>query len=150
MSDTPIVMSVTTDIASPIERAWRVMSDPEHWHEWTTSITRVVLFGGGPLAVGKRALTRQPSLPPAMWKVTALEPPRSFTWESVAPGLRVVATHALSPLPDGCRATLSVEFHGLFGSLWARMTRGITERYIALEAKGLKARSEDPAFRVTR
>lgn len=26
-----IVMSITTDIASPVERAWQVMSDPERW-----------------------------------------------------------------------------------------------------------------------
>jgi hypothetical protein len=34
----------------------------------------------------------------------------------------------------------------MFGGLFARMTKGITEQYIALEAKGLKARSENPAF----
>jgi hypothetical protein len=35
----------------------------------------------------------------------------------------------------------------MFGGVFARLTKGITERYIALEAKGLKARSENPEYR---
>jgi hypothetical protein len=35
--------------------------------------------------------------------------------------------------------TLSIEFSG---PLVARLTRGLNERYLALEANGLKARSE--------
>jgi uncharacterized protein YndB with AHSA1/START domain len=147
-SESTSVLSTTIDIAAPTERVWQVMSDPERWHEWTPSITRITLFGGGPLTVGARAMTRQPKLPPAMWKVTALEPGRSFTWVSVAPGLRVVANHAVEPTADGSRAMLSIEFNGLFRRMWGRMSKAITERYLALEATGLKARSENPEFRI--
>ena len=102
---------------------------------------------GGPFAVGSRVVIRQPKFPPAWWKVTAIEPGRSFTWISVAPGLRVVAHHWVEPTAPGSRATLSLAFQGVFGGVFGRMTKGITERYLALEARGLKARSENPEFR---
>lgn len=137
---------VTTDIAAPAERTWIVMSDPARWHEWTPSITSVRVFGGR-LVPGARALTVQPGLPPALWKVTALTPGRGFTWESVAPGLRVVAHHEVEPMGAGSRATLRIEIHGALGGLWGRLSRTITERYLAMEAAGLKARSENAAYR---
>jgi hypothetical protein len=31
--------------------------------------------------------------------------------------------------------------------MFGRMTKGITERYLAFEASGLKARSENPGYR---
>jgi uncharacterized protein YndB with AHSA1/START domain len=138
--------SITVDIAAPAERTWQVMSDIDRWHEWTPSITRVRRIGGGAFAVGSRALIRQPRFPPALWKVTSIEPGRSFTWVSAAPGLRVVGHHEVDPIDSGSRARLSLELHGIFGGLFGRMTSDITQRYIAYEAKGLKARSENPAF----
>lgn len=139
--------SIGIEIAAPKERVWQVMSDVERWHEWTASIKSVKRLGAGAFAVGSRALIRQPKLPPAFWKVVAIEPGKSFTWVSVSPGFRAIGYHAVESKPGGSRATLSIEYQGLFGGLFARMTRGITERYLGLEAAGLKARSENPAFR---
>ena len=139
--------SASIDIDAPPSRVWEVMADPERWHEWTPSITRIHLLGGRSLAIGTRALGRQPKLPPAVWTVTALEPGRSFTWVSTAPGLRVVARHAVEPVGSGSRATLSIDIEGLLGGFWGRLTHGITQRYLAHEARGLKSRSEDPAYR---
>lgn len=140
--------SVSTEIAAPTERVWQVMSDIERWPEWTPGVTSVVRRDRGPLGVGSRVVIRQPKFPPARWTVTALEPGRSFTWVSVAPGLRVVGHHAVEGIGAGkSRATLSLELEGVLGGLWGRLTREITERYIAFEAQGLKARSEGPQFR---
>jgi hypothetical protein len=139
---------ITTEIAAPADRVWRVMSDVEKWHEWTPSITSVRLRG--PFAVGTTALVRQPKFPPALWKVTSVEPGRSFTWTSVGPGLRVVGRHSVEPTPRGTRASLVLEYYGVFGELLARLTEGITKRYLAFEADGLKARSEDAEFRRAR
>lgn len=38
-------------------------------------------------------------------------------------------------------------YHGIIGRILARLTRDITQRYIQMEARGLKARSENPAWR---
>jgi uncharacterized membrane protein len=139
----------TEEIFAPAERTWQVMSDVERWPEWTPSVTSVTLLDGPgrPLAVGSRAVIRQPKFPPALWKVTEIEPGRRFTWVSVAPGLRVAARHSVESTDKGSRGTLSLEMQGLLGGVWGRLTKGITERYLALEAKGLKARSENSAFR---
>ena len=139
--------STSIDIPAPAARVWDVIRDVERWQEWTPSITSVRLLGRGPFEVGLRALIRQPKLPPAMWKVTAIEPGRSFTWTSAGPGFRMVGYHGVEPTGAGSRATLSLEMQGIFGSLFGRMAKDITERYIAFEADGLKARSVNPDFR---
>ena len=125
------------------------MSDIDRWNEWTPGVTSVTRLGGAPFAVGTRVLIRQPKLPPAFWTITEIVPGKSFTWVSVAPGLRAVGVHAVESTPSGSRATLSLDLQGLLGGLWGRISKGITERYIGYEAKGLKARSENPQFRHT-
>jgi hypothetical protein len=139
--------SITTEIAAPADRAWEVMSDVDRWHEWTPSITSITRVGGRPVAVGTRAIIRQPKFPPALWKVVSIEPGRSFTWVSVAPGLRVFGHHSVVPTGAGSRATLSLDLQGILGGVFGRLTKNITERYLSFEAAGLKARSENPAFR---
>ena len=39
--------------------------------------------------------------------------------------------------------TLSIHFDGLLGPLWGWLTRRLNERYLGLEAAGLKRRSEE-------
>jgi uncharacterized membrane protein len=133
---------ISVDISAPPDIVWAVMSDVERWHEWTASIRRVSLLGHRPLAVGERALVRQPKLPPAVWKVTILEPGRRFVWRSGGPLMRVYGHHSVEPIPGGTRATLQLHYEGPLGNLLARMTRRISERYLGYEAAGLKQRSE--------
>lgn len=139
--------SITTVIDAPPDRVWEVMSDVERWHEWTQSVTRVKRLDDGPFTVGSRVMIRQPRFPPALWKVEEIVAGRDFTWVSVSPGLRVIGRHGVEPVGGGSRATLSLELQGLFGGLFGRLIQGITERYLAYEANGLKARSENPGYR---
>lgn len=134
--------SIQVEINASPERVWAVMSDVERWHEWTPSIKSIELLDRGPLAVGSWALIRQPKLLPAKWQVTELEAGKCFAWVSRGPGLRVTGRHGVTALPSGSRATLSIDYAGFFGPLLARLLHGLNEQYIALEAKGLKARSE--------
>lgn len=136
-------LSTTIDILAPPERVWPIMSDVERWHEWTPSIRKVVRLDSGPMGVGSRVRVHQPRLPVAFWQVTEWQPGRNFTWVSRNPGVRVTARHAIEPIAGGSRVTLSLQYEGIFGALVARVTRGITERYVDLEARGLKARSEN-------
>jgi len=135
--------STSIDIDAPPDRVWKHMRDVERWSEWTPSVRGIRILGGGPLRPGIRALVRQPKLPPAVWKVSELDDSgRHFTWISVAPGVVVTARHGVTARESGCRATLSLAYGGVLAGLLARMTRAITERYLEMEANGLKRLSE--------
>jgi uncharacterized membrane protein len=133
---------ISVDIAASSEIVWQVIRDAERWHEWTASVTSIRVLGNQPLAVGTRAVIRQPGFPPAVWKVIELEPGRTFTWKSGFPGAWVYATHTVAPTSTGTHVTLRLRYAGPIGWLLSRMTRNITNRYLGMEAAGLKTRSE--------
>lgn len=139
--------SISIDINAPAARVYEVISDIDRWHEWTPSIGSIKRLDGDGFALGKRVLVRQPKLPPAMWTISTIEPGRGFAWVNRAPGLRVTGHHFVEPTNSGSRATLALSYDGIFGGLLAKLTEGITKRYIEMEARGLKARAENPAYR---
>ena len=143
-----LTLRTSVGIAAPPNRAWDVMSDTDRWHEWTPSITRVRRLRDAPLGVGTSVFVRQPRLPPVVWTVTKVVPGRSFEWTSRGLGFEIVAKHSVEPTEGGACATLSIDYHGPIGTFVAWLTRAITRRYLAFEANGLKARSENPQFRV--
>jgi Polyketide cyclase / dehydrase and lipid transport len=118
------------------------MSDVEGWPSWTASVTSVQLLDGGPLRVGARARVRQPRLPVATWTVRELVPGASFTWVARGPGLRTTGRHEVAANGDWSIATLTLDQEGPLGALVGRLSRDLTERYLRLEAEGLKSRSE--------
>jgi uncharacterized membrane protein len=133
---------INVDIDAPPERVWNVMIDVERWHEWTRSITSIHKLQNGPLAVGDRALVRQPKLRPATWTVTQLIPGRKFIWESRNPGVRVIGHHMVEPRDDGSRVTLIVQFEGFMGGFVGAILKKLNEQYLQFEAEGLKDRAE--------
>jgi carbon monoxide dehydrogenase subunit G len=137
--------SISVDVQAPPSAVWAVMSDVERWHEWTASITSVTRLDPGPLAIGARAHVRQPKLRPADFIVTELEAGRQFTWVTHSPGIVATARHSVEPIPGGTRARLSVQFDGLLAAPVAWLFGRLTNEYLALEAAGLKKRSEAPA-----
>ena len=139
--------SISIGINAPADRVYEVMADTERWPEWTPSVTSIKRLDSGPFVVGSRAVIRQPKFPPALWTVTAIDGRRSFTWMNRAPGIRVIAQHSIDANGDRSRATLSLRYEGRLAGLLAWLTRHISHRYLAWEAHGLKARSENPFFR---
>jgi uncharacterized protein YndB with AHSA1/START domain len=84
-------------IDAPPEKVWRVLTDVERWPEWTPSMTRVERLQTGPLQVGSTARIKQPKFPPTVWRVTELEPGRSFSWAAGGPGVATVGGHRMRP-----------------------------------------------------
>ncbi|MCI0747379.1 MAG: SRPBCC family protein [Verrucomicrobia subdivision 3 bacterium] len=131
--------TIAVEIPAPPPLAWSVLADVERWPEWTASVSRVKRLSPGPLQVGSRVRIHQPKLPPAFWRVTELNPGAGFTWVSRAPGVRVTARHTVEAIATGSRVRLSIHYEGLLGALLARWVGNLNERYLALEADGLKA-----------
>src|SRR5215813_11464461 len=134
------------DIQAPPNTVWAIWSDIERWSEWTASVTKIQKLVPGPLAIGLRACVRQPKLPVAIWRVTELEENRGFTWVSTSPGAHVTGIHALEPRVGGTRATMTLIFAGPLALLFGWLSRSLTQRYLQLEANGLKCRSEQIAL----
>jgi uncharacterized protein YndB with AHSA1/START domain len=132
------------DVNAPAERVFDVYTDVEHWPDWTRSVTRVERLDDGPFRVGSRARIRQPRLPVAVWEVTELVPGRSFTWVARGPGVVTTGRHEISPTATGDRVGVraSLEQGGRLGPLLGRLTRGLTNRYLDMEVRGLKAHCE--------
>jgi len=125
------------------QRVWAVYSDVERWPEWTGSVTSVERLSGTGVEVGTKVRIRQPKLPTAVWEVTAVEPGTSWTWVSRAPGITTVAWHRVHARADGTvRVEQGIEQHGPLGWVVGKLYAGLTRRYLAMEAAGLKARCE--------
>ena len=131
------------DIKAAPERVLAILCDVERWPEWTASVTRLVALDGPGLAVGKRFEIKQPRMPKLVWAVTELTPGESWTWVQRSPGGLTVARHDVVAESDrSTRVRQQLDQRGPIGALVGLLMRGMTRRYLDLEAAGLKARSE--------
>lgn len=133
--------STSIDIPAPPARVWEVMCDIERWPEWTASITSITRTSAGPLGVGSTATVKQPRLATAHFVVTNWQPGRGFDWMTKNAAVTAVGGHWIEPTALGSRVTLSVQFSGPLSGIIAWLYGGLTERYIRMEAEGLKSRS---------
>src|SRR5262245_52786882 len=131
-------------IDAPIEVVWSVFTDVERWPTWASSFTSVELIDG-PMRLGAKARIRQPRLPTVVWEVTKWEPGRSWTWTTQSPRARTEASDVLTRSGQGTVAEQSIVSSGRIGWLAALTWRSLTRRYLAIEAAGLKQRSEQVA-----
>ena len=135
--------SVTIEITAAPSRVWDVLTDVEAWPEWTSTVTSVRRLDDGPLRLGSRAKIVQPRIPETEYVVTELVEGSSFTWVASGPGVRTTARHEIEPLSHTTvRVRLSVAQSGWLGTVMGRFYRGLTDRYLANEAQGLKDRAE--------
>jgi uncharacterized membrane protein len=134
---------VTTAVNAPAEQLWRLFIDVEHWSEITPTIREIRRLDDGPFQVGSEAVVRQPRLPKARWRVTAIEPGRSFTWENATPGVTVVAQHIVEPTGDDTAViTLTLRTEGPLGGPVGALTSGMTKRAITTEMESFRRVAE--------
>ena len=130
------------EVAAPAQDVFDVYSDVERWPEWTESVTSVQRLDEGPMRVGSRARINQPGLPTAVWEVVELVPGQSFSWTARGPGIRTTGNHVVTEEDGLVTVTASVEQAGPLGPVLGLLTKGLTERYLQMEVRGLKAHCE--------
>ena len=134
---------MTTAVGAPAEEVWRLFTDVERWPEMTDSMREVRRVDAGPLRVGSEAIVRQPRLPRARWRVTELEPGRSFTWQTTAAGVTTAGGHVVAA--NGQRAaviTLTLRQHGPLAPLVHAITGRLARRYLSMELEGFRRTAE--------
>lgn len=133
-------------IAANAAPVWQALSDVVRWPEWLPTVTAVEALDAPALATGRRFRIVQPRLRPAVWTVSALNPPLAFAWTSASPGLRVRAEHTVEAVAPGqVRVTLCIAFSGFLAPLVGRLAGPLTREYLDKEAAALKRRVESGA-----
>ena len=131
------------DIDASQQRVWEVLSDIEAWPRRIETVETVELLTPTPLTTGSRVRLKQPRLPEGTWDITVWDAPRSFEWTQRTGGTTTVAGHRVEPLgEDRARLTLTLEMRGLLVPIVGLFYRKLTERYMDLEAEGMKRAAE--------
>lgn len=133
----------TIEIEASQRRVWDVLSDLEAWPRRIETVEAVELLTPAPLAKGSRVRLRQPKLPEGVWDVTAWDAPSFFEWTQKGSGVTSVAGHRIQALGDArSRLTLTLELRGLLIPIVGRFYKDLTNRYMTLEAAGMKRAAE--------
>jgi uncharacterized protein YndB with AHSA1/START domain len=139
-------LEVSRTINAAPEHVWAVLIDVQRWPGWTPSMKSLEYVEGSVLAPGARIRIAQPRLPAAVWQVTRVDPGSYFEWQASGPGMYAVAGHRVVPAGAGQSVvTLTIEQTGLATLLLGWWLKSLTERYVNLEANGLKAECEKQA-----
>ena len=131
------------DIDAVQERVWDVLTDLEAWPQRIETVDAVELLTPAPVGQGSRVRLKQPKLPEGIWDVTAWEAPSFFEWRQKTSGVTSVAGHRVQALEEGrSRLTLTLEMRGLLVPVVGLFYKDLTNRYMTLEAAGMKRAAE--------
>lgn len=133
----------TIDIDASQTRVWQVLSDLEAWPQRIETVDTVELLTPAPIGEGSRVRLKQPKLPEGEWEVTSWEAPSFFEWRQKMTGATTVAGHRIQELDGGrSRLTLTLDMRGLLVPIVGLFYKGLTDRYMTLEAEGMKRAAE--------
>jgi uncharacterized membrane protein len=128
----------TIEIDAPQQRVWDVLSDLEAWPRRIETVDVVELLTPAPITKGSQVRLQQPKLPEGIWAITVWDAPSYFEWTQKTSGITSVAGHRVEPLGEGrARLTLTLDMRGFLIPV-ALFYKGLTNRYMNLEAEGMK------------
>ena len=131
------------DIDAPQQRVWDVLGDLEAWPQRIETVDVVELLTPAPMSKGSRVRLKQPKLPEGTWDITVWDAPSYFEWRQKSGGITSVAGHRVEMLEeDRSRLTLSLDMRGPLIPVIGLFYRGLTNRYMTIEAQGMKRAAE--------
>lgn len=134
--------SAVFDVKAPPAAVLAVLFDIARWPEWTATVTSLERLDDGPLKLGGKARICQPNLPPAVWHVVELDGQSGFSWSTRISGVRIKGGHLVEAADAGSKVTLSLAYSGPLAPLIGFLYRSFSQRYLAIEAEGLRKRCE--------
>jgi uncharacterized membrane protein len=133
------------DIDASQQRVWDVLGDLEAWPQRIETVDVVELLTPAPIAKGSRVRLKQPKLPEGTWDITVWDAPSYFEWTQKTGGVTTVAGHRVEALGDDrARLTLTLDMRGFLVPVIGLFYRDLTDRYMNLEAEGMKRAAESP------
>jgi len=131
------------EIDASQQRVWDVLSAIEAWPERIETVDAVELLTPAPLGKGSRVRLRQPKVPEGTWDITVWDAPSHFEWTQKESGVTSVAGHRVDALgPGRARLTLTIDMRGLLIPVMGLFYKGLINRYMNLEAEGMKRAAE--------
>ncbi len=131
------------DIDAPQQRVWDVLSDLEAWPQRIETVDSVEILTPTPITEGSRVRLKQPKLPEGIWDITVWDAPSYFEWTQRTGGIVSVAGHRVEALGEGrARLTLTLDMRGFAIPIVALFYKKLTNRYMSLEADGMKQAAE--------
>jgi hypothetical protein len=120
-----------------------VLSDLEAWPQRVETVDAVEMLTPAPVGEGSRVRLKQPKLGEGVWEVTVWDAPSYFEFRQQSGGVTNVAGHRVEALEAGrSRLTLTLEMRGLLVPVVALFWKDLTNRYMTVEAQGMKRASE--------
>jgi hypothetical protein len=120
-----------------------VLSDLEAWPQRIETVDVVELLIPPPVATGSRVRLKQPKLPEGIWEITVWDAPSYFEWTQKTGGMTSVAGHRVETVDEGrARLTLTLDMRGFLIPVIAMFYKSLTNRYMTLEAEGMKRTAE--------
>ena len=131
------------DIDAPQQRVWDMLSDLETWPQRIETVDTVELLTPAPVTKGSRVRLKQPKLGEGIWDITVWDAPSYFEWTQKTVGATSVAGQRVEALGEGrARLTLTLDLRGFLIPIFGRLFKKLTNRYMNLEAEGIKRAAE--------
>ncbi len=120
-----------------------MLSDLEAWPQRIETVDVVELLTPAPVGEGSCVRLKQPKLPEGTWEVTVWDAPSCFEFRQKSGGVTNVAGHRVEALEEGrSRLTLTLDMRGLLVPVVALFYKGLTNRYMTVEAQSMKRAAE--------
>jgi uncharacterized membrane protein len=131
------------EVDAPQQRVWEVLTDLEAWPQKIQTVETVEILTPAPITTGSQVRLKQPKLPEGTWDITAWDAPSFFEWTQKTSGTMSLAGHRVEALGEGrSRLTLTLDMRGILIPIVALFYKNLTNRYMTLEAEGMKRAAE--------
>jgi carbon monoxide dehydrogenase subunit G len=136
---TNVLVERSFEVPVPAEQAWSALADVESWPAWAPHIVAARVTPPGPVGSHTSGTFRFRPIGRSRFKMTAFDPPRSWTWTGRAMGVMIDYEHRFEPVSvTSTRLVWVVRSHRragirsrLFAAVYSRLIDRAWPRFVA-------------------